>query len=293
MCHVLHVVMCHMPACSHVLNVQCALFPQLSCVPCAHSYPVCSVPPQVSGIKFSFDPTQPPSHRVVPGSVFVGEKEEFEPLDLAKSYKVATKEYLAMGKDGYDVFLVSHAIPHTTGQPSSAPHICTTHLYHTYICTAHLYHTFVPHVPYICTTHLQYLAVVFTAHLHAQPTAQPVHHAPPHPALPLHDLCPLPCPAPACPLLACGVQQCPALRCPDLSCPPLPCAEMPGAGGCREWRGHPYSHPQPPGEAGGKQADAGRKLRSGRQAPCDAASPMTQSCGSSASHLTSVSVRTA
>ena len=218
MCHVLHVVMCHMPACSHVLNVQCALFPQLSCVPCAHSYPVCSVPPQVSGIKFSFDPTQPPSHRVVPGSVFVGEKEEFEPLDLAKSYKVATKEYLAMGKDGYDVFLVSHAIPHTTGQPSSAPHICTTHLYHTSVPYIHMYRTSVPHICTACTLHLYHTSTVPGRRLYRASTC---------PAYcPACASCPAtPCPAPTRPVppaMPCSGLPPTCVRCTAMPCPALP-----------------------------------------------------------------------
>ena len=234
--------MCHMPACSHVLNVQCALFPQLSCVPCAHSYPVCSVPPQVSGIKFSFDPTQPPSHRVVPGSVFVGEKEEFEPLDLAKSYKVATKEYLAMGKDGYDVFLVSHAIPHTTGQPSSAPHICTTHLYHTsvpHICTIHTY------VPHICTTHLYRMYLTSVPHIYSTwPSSLPRIYMPSLlPSLCIMPRHTLPCPYTTCApchallrpapylravysnALPCAALTCPALPCPVQKCPVLVDAE--------------------------------------------------------------------
>ncbi|KAG2448379.1 hypothetical protein HYH02_006961 [Chlamydomonas schloesseri] len=61
--------------------------------------------PQVSGLKFSFDPSKPPGSRVVPGSVYIWEFEsEPVPMDLDHKYKVAVKEYLAKGKDGYDVF---------------------------------------------------------------------------------------------------------------------------------------------------------------------------------------------
>ncbi len=67
-------------------------------------------PPQVSGIRFSFDPSQPPGRRIVPGSAHttgpLGAHGAPRPLDPQRSYRVATKEYLAQGKDGYDVFAV-------------------------------------------------------------------------------------------------------------------------------------------------------------------------------------------
>lgn len=56
--------------------------------------------PQVSGITFAFDPNKEPGSRVVEGSVCVDDK----PLVLDKQYKLVTKEYLARGKDGYDVY---------------------------------------------------------------------------------------------------------------------------------------------------------------------------------------------
>ncbi|KAG1664928.1 hypothetical protein FOA52_004450 [Chlamydomonas sp. UWO 241] len=55
--------------------------------------------PQVSGVRFSFDPSRPPDKRVVPGSVTVGGA----PLVVDKEYTLCTKTYLADGKDGYDV----------------------------------------------------------------------------------------------------------------------------------------------------------------------------------------------
>lgn len=60
--------------------------------------------PQVSGVRFAFDPTLPPGARVVPGSVVVGAA----PLDLQAAYSLATKEYLAEGRDGYDCLEASH-----------------------------------------------------------------------------------------------------------------------------------------------------------------------------------------
>ena len=54
--------------------------------------------PQVSGIKFVFDPSKPGGSRVDHHQVKVGE----EYLNLEKEYKLVTKAYLATGKDGYD-----------------------------------------------------------------------------------------------------------------------------------------------------------------------------------------------
>lgn len=52
--------------------------------------------PQVSGIRFSFDGSLPPGQRVVPGSVSVGGA-DLQPDAL---YSLATKAYLAEGRDG-------------------------------------------------------------------------------------------------------------------------------------------------------------------------------------------------
>lgn len=53
--------------------------------------------PQVSGIKFSFDPTQPAGERVVRDSVEIGG----ERIQEARCYSMCVKSYLALGKDGY------------------------------------------------------------------------------------------------------------------------------------------------------------------------------------------------
>ncbi|CAK8675103.1 unnamed protein product [Clavelina lepadiformis] len=53
--------------------------------------------PQVSGICFGYDPSAKPGHRVVQETILIGGK----PLDLNKNYKIATKAYVARGKDGY------------------------------------------------------------------------------------------------------------------------------------------------------------------------------------------------
>ena len=57
---------------------------------------------QVAGLRFEFDPSKPAHARMVPGSVLVAGA----PLEEAKLYRLATKLYLAEGKDGYDVLAV-------------------------------------------------------------------------------------------------------------------------------------------------------------------------------------------
>ena len=80
--------------------------------------------PQVSGINFAFDPTKPPGKRINPKLVKIGDEyidmtdEDGDAANLENSqgnqqqskmkkrqrtYRMATKSYLAAGKDGYDV----------------------------------------------------------------------------------------------------------------------------------------------------------------------------------------------
>uniref|UniRef100_A0A0K2SW39 AGAP007730PAlike [Tribolium castaneum] n=3 Tax=Lepeophtheirus salmonis TaxID=72036 RepID=A0A0K2SW39_LEPSM len=54
--------------------------------------------PQVSGIQFAFDPSKPPGSRVDEQFVKIGD----EYLKKSSQYRMVTKAYLAMGKDGYD-----------------------------------------------------------------------------------------------------------------------------------------------------------------------------------------------
>ncbi|RNB84304.1 bifunctional metallophosphatase/5'-nucleotidase [Brevibacillus nitrificans] len=54
--------------------------------------------PQISGMSFTYNPTKPAGERVI--EVKVGDK----PLDLTKTYKVATIDFLAAGGDGYESF---------------------------------------------------------------------------------------------------------------------------------------------------------------------------------------------
>ncbi|XP_067120161.1 snake venom 5'-nucleotidase-like isoform X1 [Centruroides vittatus] len=55
--------------------------------------------PQVSGVIFAFDPSKPPGKRIDPSFIKIGD----EYLDLEQKYRLATKNYLCQGKDGYDV----------------------------------------------------------------------------------------------------------------------------------------------------------------------------------------------
>ena len=57
--------------------------------------------PQVSGVVFTFDPTQPAGQRIITDSVLV----DGAPLEEDRLYKLCTKGYIGHhGKDGYDVF---------------------------------------------------------------------------------------------------------------------------------------------------------------------------------------------
>lgn len=53
---------------------------------------------QVAGLKFTFDPSKPAGQRVLDVTV------KGQPLDLNKSYKVATNDFTAAGGDGYTMF---------------------------------------------------------------------------------------------------------------------------------------------------------------------------------------------
>ncbi|KIW20494.1 hypothetical protein PV08_01069 [Exophiala spinifera] len=67
---------------------------------------VCAYPalegrfPQVSNIRFEFDPSLPPHHRIKWSKV------GGEPIDLEKKYVLVTRGYMGRGKDGFDSLLV-------------------------------------------------------------------------------------------------------------------------------------------------------------------------------------------
>lgn len=62
--------------------------------------------PQVSGVRFAFDPRKPPGSRIDPRYIKIGD----EYLDLAQNYRMVTKAYLHQGKDGYDVLKGSQVL---------------------------------------------------------------------------------------------------------------------------------------------------------------------------------------
>ena len=71
--------------------------------------------PQVSGISFAFDPNMESGARVLPKSVMIlgdGVDAKPSPIDLSKTYKVATKSFLASGRDGYGVFTRARLLVH-------------------------------------------------------------------------------------------------------------------------------------------------------------------------------------
>ena len=77
--------------------------------------------PCVAGIQMTFDASKPGGSRIDVASVKVKVRGtgEFAALDMEKEYAVATKAYLALGKDGYDVFPKARLIA-DSGVPSEA-----------------------------------------------------------------------------------------------------------------------------------------------------------------------------
>jgi 5'-nucleotidase len=74
--------------------------------------------PQVSGLKFTFDPSKPAGIRVSNVLILHNDDElgEYKPIDLKRTYKLATKTYLAQGKDGFVCFKdCKYLIPEESG----------------------------------------------------------------------------------------------------------------------------------------------------------------------------------
>jgi hypothetical protein len=86
--------------------------------------------PQVSGIGFTFDPSKPPGSRILEVHLHPGG----ELLDPAGKYAVATRAYLAKGKDGYDVFTHAEEILIDEENGVFLPAMMRTYLeYHKYV----------------------------------------------------------------------------------------------------------------------------------------------------------------
>lgn len=61
---------------------------------------------QVSGIRLEFNPSEPPGKRIIPESVQVlgvHDGTTYEPIQPLETYTLATKEYIAAGKDGFEM----------------------------------------------------------------------------------------------------------------------------------------------------------------------------------------------
>lgn len=59
--------------------------------------------PQVSGLRFTFDPTQAAGSRIVSVEV-LNDADEYEPLDLEATYFVGTNDFMLGGGDAYESF---------------------------------------------------------------------------------------------------------------------------------------------------------------------------------------------
>lgn len=74
--------------------------------------------PQVSGVRFAFDPSKPPGSRVDPRFVKIGD----EVLQMDKEYRLVTKSYLYQGKDGYECLKDCKVLV----SEEECPALCTT-----------------------------------------------------------------------------------------------------------------------------------------------------------------------
>jgi 5'-nucleotidase len=72
--------------------------------------------PQVAGLRFSFDPTQEVGSRIVSVEV-LNDAGEFEAIDEAATYTVATNDFMRNGGDGYEVFVTNAVNPYDFGKP--------------------------------------------------------------------------------------------------------------------------------------------------------------------------------
>ncbi|PJF39348.1 MAG: multifunctional 2',3'-cyclic-nucleotide 2'-phosphodiesterase/5'-nucleotidase/3'-nucleotidase [Phototrophicales bacterium] len=72
--------------------------------------------PQVSGLRYTFDPTQEVGSRIVSVEVLNQETGEYEPIDPEAVYFVATNDFMLNGGDGYSVF-AEGAGPYPFGRP--------------------------------------------------------------------------------------------------------------------------------------------------------------------------------
>jgi len=72
--------------------------------------------PQVSGIRYSFDPSLEPGSRIKSVEV-MNAGGEYEVVDVAKNYSVATNNFMRTGGDGYTLFESNAVDPYDYGRP--------------------------------------------------------------------------------------------------------------------------------------------------------------------------------
>ncbi len=72
--------------------------------------------PQVGGMRFSYDPTQPEGSRIVSAEVR-NEDGSFSAIDPAATYSVVSNDFLRRGGDGYVVFAEESINPYDFGRP--------------------------------------------------------------------------------------------------------------------------------------------------------------------------------
>lgn len=72
--------------------------------------------PQVSGIRFTFDPLQPAGSRIVSVEV-QGENGDFTPIDPEATYTIVTNDFTRRGGDEYTVFAENAINPYDFGRP--------------------------------------------------------------------------------------------------------------------------------------------------------------------------------
>lgn len=72
--------------------------------------------PQVSGLRFTWDPSQPAGSRIVSVEV-LGDDGEYAPIDPEATYTVVTNDFMRGGGDEYTVFAENAINPYDFGRP--------------------------------------------------------------------------------------------------------------------------------------------------------------------------------
>ncbi len=73
--------------------------------------------PQVSGLRYTWNPSAAPGERIVSVEVLNAETGEYEPLDPDATYTVAANDYMRRGGDGYSVLKENAINPYDYGDP--------------------------------------------------------------------------------------------------------------------------------------------------------------------------------